>query len=258
MRINSSGNVGIGTSSPSYRFDVSGASASGIARFANAWGDGTNPAILVDGTGGDGRLVQIKSGGTRSWPLLWVTASTTDVLVVNGDSTIKTAGTISVGGATPSTSGAGITFPATQSASTDANTLDDYEEGTWTPVVTSTGGTYANQAGRYTKVGRVVTCDFFVQNASTFTYASLSAFFTITGLPFTPTSWSYNGVTGTVWTQGFNYNNDQSASVKFVTPVATSSATILFKTSDSAATAGTIINSNNSGFIITGQVIFTV
>lgn len=68
------------------------------------------------------------------------------------------ATTIGVGGATASTSGAGITFPATQSASTDANTLDDYEEGTWTPAVSSTSGSissYTSQ-GTYTKVGRMV------------------------------------------------------------------------------------------------------
>ena len=38
------------------------------------------------------------------------------------------ATTIGVGGATPAASGSGISFPATQSASSDANTLDDYEE----------------------------------------------------------------------------------------------------------------------------------
>ena len=58
-------------------------------------------------------------------------------------------------------SGAGITFPATQSPSSDANTLDDYEEGTWTPVLSgstgSAGGYTATVAvGRYTKIGRVI------------------------------------------------------------------------------------------------------
>jgi hypothetical protein len=71
--------------------------------------------------------------------------------------------TVGVGGTTPSASGAGITFPATQSASTDANTLDDYEEGTWTPTIQggTTAGTYTYEAartgGKYTKVGNVVT-----------------------------------------------------------------------------------------------------
>ena len=65
--------------------------------------------------------------------------------------------TMGVGNATPAASGAGITFPAAQSASSNVNTLDDYEEGTWTPTVsgstTAGAGTYTSQVGRYTKVG---------------------------------------------------------------------------------------------------------
>jgi hypothetical protein len=76
--------------------------------------------------------------------------------------TLISASTIGVGGATPSASGSGISFPATQSASTDANTLDDYEEGTFTPTVrgASTAGTYTlnNVIAYYTKVGNQVTC----------------------------------------------------------------------------------------------------
>ena len=58
-------------------------------------------------------------------------------------------------------SGTGITFPATQDASSNANTLDDYEEGTWTPVLSGSTGTIGSYAastavGRYTKIGRVV------------------------------------------------------------------------------------------------------
>ena len=69
---------------------------------------------------------------------------------------------IGVGGATPSTSGAGITFPATQSASSDANTLDDYEEGTFTPILadsasSSNAATMSVQEGFYTKIGNTVT-----------------------------------------------------------------------------------------------------
>jgi hypothetical protein len=63
------------------------------------------------------------------------------------------------GGATAA-NGVGITFPAAQSASTDANTLDDYEEGTWTPTISAGSGTPTtvtiNSAG-YTKIGRQVT-----------------------------------------------------------------------------------------------------
>jgi hypothetical protein len=79
-----------------------------------------------------------------------------------------------------------IKFPATQNASADVNTLDDYEEGTWTPVIggsTGTSGqTYSVQVGYYTKIGKFVSASF---------YLVLSAKGTITGnaqiqgLPFT-------------------------------------------------------------------------
>jgi hypothetical protein len=57
----------------------------------------------------------------------------------------------------------GITFPATQVLSIDPNTLDDYEEGTWTPALAdaASGGNefaYSTQEGQYTKIGNVVTC----------------------------------------------------------------------------------------------------
>jgi hypothetical protein len=69
------------------------------------------------------------------------------------------ATTMGVGGATPSGSGSGISFPATQSASSNANTLDDYEEGTWTPTVSAQTGTITSytSSGSYTKIGNVVT-----------------------------------------------------------------------------------------------------
>ena len=58
-----------------------------------------------------------------------------------------------------SSSGTGIAFPATQNASSNANTLDDYEEGTWTPSIVFSSGsaTYATQSGSYVKVGRLIT-----------------------------------------------------------------------------------------------------
>jgi hypothetical protein len=56
------------------------------------------------------------------------------------------------------TASGGIKFPATQVASADVNTLDDYEEGTWTPTITFNSGsaTVANPVCQYTKIGRMV------------------------------------------------------------------------------------------------------
>jgi len=92
---------------------------------------------------------------------------------------------IGLGANTPS-SGTGITFPATQSASSDANTLDDYEEGTWTPAITfgggSTGITYSSQLGFYTKIGNTVTVQFRVNLSSKGSSTGSAA---LGGLPFT-------------------------------------------------------------------------
>jgi hypothetical protein len=105
---------------------------------------------------------------------------------INSDGNVALAKNIGLGGATPSTSGTGITFPATASGSTDANTLDDYEEGTWTVAAlgTTTAGTYVPNSsynnGKYVKIGRSVTviCSLVGEN-STGTGNTK-----ITGLPF--------------------------------------------------------------------------
>lgn len=102
-----------------------------------------------------------------------VTTGATTITLPNATDTIAVLGTqqtftarpifsttIGVGSATPSTSGSGITFPATQSPSTDANTLDDYEEGTWTPNFASGTGTWTSRTATYTKIGRFVMLHF--------------------------------------------------------------------------------------------------
>lgn len=73
-------------------------------------------------------------------------------------STLKALTGAAVGSATPGASG--VAFPAAAVAVADVNTLDDYEENAWTPVLTADGSvptiTYTAQWGRYTKVGDVV------------------------------------------------------------------------------------------------------
>jgi hypothetical protein len=158
----------------------------------------------------------ILSAGTTSGTAFTVTPDTSGQLVVqtNGSTTALTIDTsqnatfksvISVGNATPSTSGAGITFPATQSASTDANTLDDYEEGTWTPVLTAAAGTITGQTtyGTYIKIGRQVILNFSAKIDS----GTATAIATIGGFPFTSQTSNASGVgiahedsvVGTVW-----------------------------------------------------------
>ena len=117
------------------------------------------------------------TGGTYNSQTINATASLTG--------TLKVATTVGVGAATPSSNGAGITFPATQSASTDANTLDDYEEGTWTPSLTgSTSGSATsggNTFGFYTKVGRLVTLNFVITISAV---STLTVNVKLSGIPF--------------------------------------------------------------------------
>lgn len=95
--------------------------------------------------------------------------------------------------------GGQIIFPPTQRPSSNANTLDDYEEGSWTPVLGGSSGTsgqtYSQQVGSYIKIGRFV----YVFGAAT-----LSALGTVTGnaiisgLPFTAATISGSGASGTL------------------------------------------------------------
>ncbi len=112
------------------------------------------------------------------------TADTSGVLALQSAGTTFATGNqygIGLGTAVP-TSGIGISFPATQSASSDANTLDDYEEGTFTPVLASGGNTYGFQIGKYVKVGKAVTIIGSINVSSRTTSANI---FAIGGLPFT-------------------------------------------------------------------------
>jgi len=135
--------------------------------------------------------------------------------------------------------GQGIEFPATQVASANANTLDDYEEGTWTPTISIEGGSGALSAtsiydARYTKIGRLVhvTCDVAWSNyyANGGTGAVL-----FTGLPFAYAKggtqgegqlmqggyWTSSNITGSrfsselIWHTFFNTSGSTGGYIKY-------------------------------------------
>jgi hypothetical protein len=127
--------------------------------------------------------------------------------------------TIGVGAATASASGAGITFPVAQSASSDANTLDDYEEGTWTPSTSGNNNltSVSITDGRYTKIGKLVTISASVSASITATSTETNLNLT---LPFNTysSSWyaggtwcGYAGTGPNRFTQGQAFNGSGSA-----------------------------------------------
>jgi hypothetical protein len=163
----------------------------------------SNPHVF-DSTSGTEVIGISKANGNKAY--LGTVSSSDSGLQVKDSAgaltlTVGSSGkTLTLQGGTVAT-GTGITFPATQSASSDANTLDDYEEGTWTPTLTfDTAGdlsvVYSVRAGIYTKIGRQVFCQLWVV-ATTFTYTTASGNLNLTGLPFTVLSTTAN-TNGTV------------------------------------------------------------
>ena len=208
--IDTSQNVGIGTSSPSNRLSVVSASGSdgfisisspttdtagfsvnggtdsnkgAIVRFqkgaSTKWTMGTDSAII----GGTSDNFHLYSGGANA---ILFSTNATERMRVNAGAPI-----LCLSGGNTSATGTGIAFPATQSASSDANTLDDYEEGTWTVTATpSTSGSItlsgSTNTGSYIKVGRMVTVMAGVNvSALSSPVGKISI-----NLPFTPVSGS--------------------------------------------------------------------
>ena len=97
--------------------------------------------------------------------------------------TLKDGGATLTDNITFSASGKGVHLGVT--SATASNLLDDYEEGTWTPVISAdaTPTAYATQVGVYTKVGRQVTVIFTFNISTIGSFAGAAV--KVTGFPFT-------------------------------------------------------------------------
>lgn len=141
--------------------------------------------MSVSGIATFGSAVTI-SGAAVLGSTLNVSGATTlgNTLAVTGNTALN--GTLSISGVT-TLSGGQLVFPASQNASAGANTLDDYEEGTFTPTLTfATPGdlsvTYGARIGLYTKIGDMMMVTIRVATTA-WTHSTASGALRITGLP---------------------------------------------------------------------------
>lgn len=151
-----------------------------------------------------------------------------------------------------------LKFPASQNASADANTLDDYEEGTWTPAFSATSATFshATQEGYYTKIGNLVVLTFRLSlntSGNTLNANNLS----ITGLPFAasgvsnvtcPLQWA-SSTTAYVQMSGFLASGASAITVRGLTAAATTNIGSIAANAALHATAGSSIWGTISYFV---------
>ena len=252
MRIDSSGNLLVGTTSTAY--------------------SGNEKASLVNSSGSG---LGIKTSGATQQPLgLWNTESNGDFIKFAAGASGTSVGSIGVdandnlylAGGTGNTKGiylndSGV-MPATTSGSAidnavnlgagtvrfkdlylsggvylggtgSANHLDDYEEGTWTPAyggssVSPSGVTYDNQTGYYTKIGNTVVCHFVIGTDSISSIGSGSLY--INGLPFTQAG--LNNITGQPLGIAYSFASSLAGYIPSVLPA---SSTIGFYSNNNSA-----------------------
>ena len=173
VRIDSSGHVGVGrtpfTAAPGYMMQLRGPGTQTFLHCStSSHGDSYDDGMIFGSDTSAGYIVQRENN-----PI---------IISTNNNERLRVL------------AGGGLTF---NGDTAQANALEDYEEGTFTPIFTSPGVTtpyvsslfnsYSHQFGKYTKIGRHVIAEFYLQNANPVTYANGGANnqdLAITGLPF--------------------------------------------------------------------------
>jgi len=119
--------------------------------------------------------------------IIGVATATTFSGAVNA-SGISTVGVLTAYSAISADAGIDFSGAQTNQAGMTSETLDAYEEGTFTPTLGKRTGTpsvtYTEQSGKYTKIGNIVHVQLSVAVAAGITWTGTSEALTVEGLPF--------------------------------------------------------------------------
>jgi hypothetical protein len=218
MRIDSSGNLLVGKSATTLSVAGTYISAAGSVGVTRASDD----CLTLNRTGSDGAIASFYKDGTTVGSIgaissdLEIHSSVSDhvgIRFANGGLfPTDNTGTVTNGAADIGNGSyrfkdlflsGGVVFGDAGGSGTPAsNTLDSYEEGTWTPALANIGtGTYTHQVGRYTKIGNLVTASVHIDIN---VLGTASGSVDITNLPFTASAVSNNyGSASSIHAQNF-------------------------------------------------------
>jgi hypothetical protein len=187
LRIDSSGNVGIGVTPEAWTafnpvLRIKNASTGGGGALA---GSGVDNFRMFANTYYDGAYKRLDTGfatqyGQESGQHVWSYAASGA-----GDSTITWSEAMRIDASGHAIIPAGVTLGTAAGVYAAANTLDSYEEGSWTPVLTGTGYSFGTHTGRYVKVGNLV---YITALFNVTTVGSNTSIIGWTGAPFTTES----------------------------------------------------------------------
>tara|TARA_R100000935_G_C2812260_1_gene155549 strand:- start:87 stop:914 length:828 start_codon:yes stop_codon:yes gene_type:complete len=211
ITITSGENVGIGTSSPSRHLTVQNTLANGGGVIGLTSSDSSTSGslgILHFGNSTDSSQASIgglSDGSTSAGALLFKTEANGGA--IEERMRIHSGGVVSI----PNGVELGSALDATA-----ANTLDDYEEGTFTPTFLGAGGNpsvgYGNQLGIYTKIGRMVSIEIRITTTSV---SGGSGNLRIGGLPFSQVDGGSQVSGGLYKTFVFDWNTDPETFIIF-------------------------------------------
>jgi len=167
--------------------------------------------------------------------------------------TLKDGGATLTDNITFSASGKGVHLGVT--TATAANLLDDYEEGTWTPVISADAvpTAYGSQIGHYVKIGRQVTILFTINISTIGSFSGAQV--KVTGIPFTSGDMSRHSF-GTLFIDGAA--SEVQAAGDLAVRVTSNSTQVLFQGNSGNTSGDNNINANkiDTGTFVHGSVTY--